>query len=225
MNNMKKIFLIIIILFFFFTAKANAQVTRGVLLVTPFKTEADFDILFPQSTRVLAYLEGIRVEEPLFISLSTIIQKENLEKNGFKPRVIDENADLSRYVLLYSQTENQESSLTTIGEPIKILKHFVILRLPVGKVDSFEMTYGVYDKMPFLDNIQKPPKETPVQPETITKISPIPITEKNPSSGLPLLLISGVLGVVFVVIFVVVLFIIKRKKQLQVVEDEPGVDS
>lgn len=197
-----------------FFQRVNAQVTREILLVTPFKTEKDFDILFPQSMRVLAYLEGENVEEPLFLSLSNATQKEILEKNAFKPRLIDANADINRYVLLYSPLENQEVKLAPFGEPIKILKHYTLLKLPVGATGDAYMSAGAFFKNPFLENIQKPPKETPVMPKFTPIVTATPITPTAPKSDNNTIIIVG--GVVLVLVLaggVGAYIFLKRKKQ------------
>lgn len=166
---MKKILLIIIVLltFFAFRESTYAQVKTGKLAITVYEDREDLDVLFENSLRVLEYLEGVDVEEPLFISLVDDLQIKNIQDNNLKPEVIDENADIDSYILLYHPQENQGERLAGFGNPIQISKHYTLLKLFPGQQFSHEGEGGTFFDIPFQEVIVTPPLRTKTATEAI----------------------------------------------------------
>lgn len=205
---MKKIVTLIFIfsLAFVFTKNAMAQVTTGKLAVTVYETREDIDVLFENSLRVLDYLEGEDVEEPIFLSLISEDQLEILKGKGFLPRIIDENTDLSSYVLLYNPREDQAEKLISFGETIAISKHYTFLKLSLGEVFTHDGEAGAFFDIPFPEVIVTPSLRT----KTATELTVTPVERDQEASSFP---IAIVIAVVLLIISGVGVFIFLKKRK------------
>lgn len=149
-------FLILNSKFLMLNSSVFAQESKMLLLVTSYKTRDHLDVLFAQSTQVLEYLEGKDVEQPIFLSIATDKQRQNLLLAGLNPRILDRDADISRYILLYHPSPNQTNKLEDQGEPIALSKHYTLLTLPYGKSFVNEGVAAEFFEIPFSDVIVTP---------------------------------------------------------------------
>lgn len=215
---MKKIFILalfLILTLLFVPRQTNAAVTKGIMIVTPYRTNKEMDLLFSQSTRVIVDLEPEGSNPKSLISLVNISQKNIIESKGLKPRVIDSNADLDSYVLLYNPKPDQDKVLASYGEPIIISRYYTLLKISQGKEFAFEGPIVKFFNIPFLENIQKPIIVTPVEPRISPTVLPIPVPVQKPVSGLPIFIIGGFLGIL-VAVSVILFLVLKRRKKASV---------
>ena len=82
--------------------KIMAQTNNYYLTVIPYQTREDLDVLFAESSRVIDYLEGEGVEEPIFLSIITEPQRQNLTNKNFKINILDSLNNLNDIFLLPS---------------------------------------------------------------------------------------------------------------------------
>jgi len=183
-----------------------AQSSNLMLAVTEYESRDDIDFLFENSTQVLEYLEGVDVDRPLFLSLITSNQKELYIKKGFDPEILDENTDISRYVLLYNPRPDQASTLTPYGEPFVISSHYTLLKLVPGQTFTHEGESGKFFDVPFSDIISPPP----LRVKTATELTLTP--ERSTTSSSPALLIIIVVIGFAVIIGSALFFYFKKKK-------------
>ncbi len=204
---MKKILLILtlfLLAFLFFRGEGYAQENGGILVVTVYETREDIDILFENSLRVLEYLEGVDVEEPIFLSLVSDQQIKNLQDNNLDPQVIDDNADLDSYILLYNPLENQGEKLSGFGEPIEISKHYTLLKLSPGQEFSHEGEGVAFFDIPFQEVVVTPPLRTKTATEAID------VATENEQSINPVIFV--ILAIVIVGLGIGAFFFIRNKR-------------
>lgn len=212
---MKKLILlttISILILFFLNMPVFAQTNNLLLAVTPYKTREDLDFLFSQSTQVLEYLEGEDVESPIFLSVINEPQKVMYINKGFIPRIIDNNTDIPRYVLLYHPRENQSQKLLELGEVFPISKHYTLLKTLPNKPFTHEDAGLEFFDVPFSKIIVPPPLRTK------TALSPTPaLTSALNISPTPSPALSDnknklftFIGVSFTALLVIILLFIYR---------------
>lgn len=203
---------------FFIFSKTFAQSSNFYLSVIPYQTREDLDILFSQSTRVLDYFEGEGVEKPIFLTIITEPQRQNLLDKGFKIRIVDSLNnlnDISNYTLLYHPKPNQSNLLTNLGKVFVVSKHYTILKTTPDKPFKHEGVAAKFFVIPINNQVVTPPYRT----KTI-----IP-TQKPSPSFTPLLihpLFSGktvLLSLFFTLLIsgVSYLWLKKRKKKIRLV--------
>lgn len=125
--NRLYILAIVLGLFIFSCAKAIAQQTPSMLILTPFTSDAQFEEIQTYSSRILDFY----TEEPrLVLSLTSQPDMEQLTRRGLKVEILDRDADISRYVYLYHKTPNQASRLSGLGEIFAITPYHTLLKLP-----------------------------------------------------------------------------------------------
>ncbi|OGH39101.1 MAG: hypothetical protein A3B44_03315 [Candidatus Levybacteria bacterium RIFCSPLOWO2_01_FULL_38_21] len=187
--------------------KIFAQEVNLLLSVTPYTTRDDTDFLFSQSTKVLAYLEGEEVKEPLFLSLITEQQRKNFINKGFNPKILDYSTDISRYALFYHPKPNQSAKLQAFGEVIPVSSYYTLLKTPVGVTLAHEGVIAEFFDVPFPEKIVPPnleiKKTIPASTGTTFPAS-VPKQEKKEIS--PFWIVFLV-----VVIFIVIVALILRK--------------
>jgi len=201
--------LILFIISLFVPKLSFAQDSSLMLVVTEYETRDDIDFLFENSTRVLEYLEGVDVDRPLFLSLISPEQKEIYIKNGFNPEIIDENADIERFVLLYNPRPDQSEKLKPYGEPIIISSHYTLLKMTVGAEFTHEGESGRFFDIPFSQIISSPPLRT----KTATELTPAPIQE-GALPGQAQWIIIGVIVLVVIIILTIFILWYRKKKNI-----------
>lgn len=207
MNKLIKILLLAFVFFTIFSGSVSAQ-TKRILGVISYVTHEDLLFLFQNTDRTLVYLDGESVERPTFVGIFTNSQRDLIEKRNLKFNVIDENVNLSKYVMLYNPIPDQGKKLDFLGEPIQFTKKFTLLKLHNGKEFTHEGIGGEFFEVPFLEDITPPPNATPIEP--ILKVSQAP-PEKPVSNANAFLIV-----IVFVLIIgaaVGVFLFLKRKNR------------
>lgn len=214
---MKKIIILLLIFIAgcFNVQSVLAQVTDLYLVVVPYQTREDLDILFFNSTRTLQYLDGEDIPKPTFMALLTKDQEQILTSQGYEVKIIDTNTDLSRYILLSNHQKDQSSLLRSLGEVTVISPYLTLLKIPAGQTFIHEGDAIMFDIVPWPEkSIPTPLYRTKTitgtdQPEpTATATTPTPIkTAENPLiSFLPILAIVGF------VIIVLIILVLKKKR-------------
>lgn len=217
-SNMKRLFNPIVYLFLIliltvltlinsFSPVFSQSAEKLIFAIIPYETREDLDFLFANATRVLEYLEGEDVDQPLFLSLITNSQNETLKNKGFSPKIIDNDTDLSRYTLLYHPKEEQAYKLSSYGEVIPISKHYTLLKSPAGKPLVYEGIVAEFFRIPFSKMIASPPPRL-----TITlKPTPSPIKLVPTPTKFPIALWLVIVALIGLLFFVAI--IAARKKQ------------
>lgn len=202
-----KLLLILFALLIVFVQRANAQSEPLSIVAVEYQTRDDIDFLFQNSTQVLEYLEGIEITTPTFLSLVTPEQKNAIQSKGYKIRVIEENADIERFVLLYNPQPDQSEKLRPFGEPIAIGSHYTLLKLPVGGEFTHEGEGARFFDIPFSKIISPPTLRT----KTAEPI-PTPTTSEKDGQYYKPLLIGGIVFIVIAIVIGVILWL-KRRNQ------------
>lgn len=202
--------LFLVFLFLGFAFKVSAQVEENLLLISTYSNDSEMDAIFENSKRVLVYTEGGDNIDAKVLSIATVLQKDTLVEKGIKTEVVIENPDIARYVLLYNPKEGQSKILEDYGKPIIISPYYTLLELEKGKELVFEGPIAKFFAIPFLDEVVRPPKGTPVQP----RISEAPFEQKSDNEGNTNKKIVFVVSLFFVIVIILgaVLFIWKKKK-------------
>lgn len=170
-NNMKRLTVLILILVFllsFVTKVAVAQSASLSIVSIEYQTREDIDFLFANSEQVLEYLEGIEIEKPTFLSLATEEQINTIKGKGYMVKILEKNANIDRFVLLYNPQPSQAAKLKPYGEPIIISSHYTLLKMPEGHEFTHEGESGRFFDIPFSKIISPPPLRT----KTVLEIAP-----------------------------------------------------
>ena len=209
-NSLLTLFLSIFFLGLAF--KVSAQTTEDILLISTYSNDNEMDAIFVNSKRVLVYTEGGKDIDAKVLSIATVLQRDTLVEKGIKTEVVTKNPDLKRYVMLYNPKEDHSSSLEEYGKPIIISPYYTLLELEKGKELVFEGPIAKFFSIPFLDEVVRPPKGTPVQP----RISQAPIEqepENNETTSKKIVFIVSLLFVIALILGVALLVWKKRKTQ------------
>ena len=209
-NSLLTLFLSIFFLGLAF--KVSAQTTEDILLISTYSNDNEMDAIFVNSKRVLVYTEGGKDIDAKVLSIATVLQRDTLVEKGIKTEVVTKNPDLKRYVMLYNPKEDQSSILEEYGKPIIISPYYTLLELEKGKELVFEGPIAKFFSIPFLDEVVRPPKGTPVQP----RISQAPIEqepENNETTSKKIVFIVSLLFVIALILGVALLVWKKRKTQ------------
>lgn len=190
-----------------------AEETNLLLAVTPYSTRDDIDILFANSQKTLIYLSGEDLEQPLFISLINKDQEKILTDKGFKPRILDNNTNLSRYTLLYSPQEDQFNELKNQGEIFQIAKHYAFLKSPPNKPFEHTGEAAKFFDIPFPPVVIPPPLRTKTvstpTPSLTVKSAPISkIINEKPSNYMIFISL-----IILILIASGITFVLIKKKQ------------
>jgi hypothetical protein len=140
-----------------------AQPHGYFLSVIPYQTREDLDVLFTQSSRVLDYFEGEGVEEPIFLSIITEPQRQNLINKNFKVNILDSLNnlnDIESYTLLYHPQPDQSKLLTNLGKVLVVSKHYTILKTTSEKPFKYEGEVAKFFIIPFAKQVVTPPYRT-----------------------------------------------------------------
>jgi len=194
-------------LFFLLFPSAAVAQEKLFLAVTYYETLEQKSALFDYSTQVLNYFEGDSAEKTTFLSLITGEQQQILARYGLLPEILDNDTDLSRYVLLSSphpQYQIQTNELNKIGEIFILSRHHVLLRLQVGKTFIPTGEAAKLVRIPFPEKYVKP--DIVIKPISPTSIILSPTIQK-PTSFLLLFL----LVVSFFISFLLTGFILRKK--------------
>lgn len=208
-NSLVALFLSV--LFLGMTSQVSAQATEDILLITTYSNDSEMDAIFENSKRVLVYTEGGNEDPAKVISISTLAQKDVLVKMGMQIEIAARDPDLERYVLLYNPKEDQSNVLEEYGKPIIVSRYYTLLELEKGKELVFEGPIAKFFTIPFLDEVVRPPKGTPVQP----RISQAPVDQKSGSreaANKKMIFIMSLFFLITLILIGVIIFIIKKRK-------------
>ena len=195
----------------------QAQQPTTILISTTYKTRADLDFLFGNSSIVLKYLEGEEIEEPVFLALVTPLNRLKIERQGLPVQVIDENPDLTRYKFYFTYESGHGDKLSKFGTVTILNSHHTLLRLPETApadfhVDGFDIEFF---ESPLTGPLPSPKYQTATITRTPTiNESPIPArtsgeTKKPKVSTIILLTV----GIIFIVASFIIAITIFRKQQ------------
>lgn len=194
-----------------------AQPSRYFLSAIPYQTREDLDFLFSQSSRVIDYLEGEGVEEPIFLTIITEPQRQNLMSKDFKIKVLDglnNLNDINNYTLLYHPQPDQSNLLSNRGKILVVSPHYTLLKTTPEKPFKHEGEAAKFFIIPFAKEIVTPPYRTKtIVPPTKP---PLPLITPTP---LPSPLIKTVFVSLFLSLIisgVIYLFSQRREKKLPI---------
>jgi len=200
------------VLFLGLAFRVSAQTTEDILLISTYSNDSEMDAIFENSKRVLVYTEGGDQDPAKVLSISTLTQKDILVKMGIQIEIAAQDPDLARYVLLYNPKEDQSKVLEDYGKPIIISRYYTLLELEKGKELVFEGPIAKFFTIPFLDEVVRPPKGTPVQP----RISQIPVEQKpenKEKASKKIIFMASLFFVIILILGAVFLILKKRKAQ------------
>lgn len=196
-----------------------AQSPNYFLSVIPYQTREDLDVLFTQSSRVIDYLEGEGIEEPIFLSIITEPQRQNLTNKNFKIRVLDSLNnlnDISNYTLLYHPQPDQSNLLINLGKVFVVSKHYTILKSSPEKPFVYQGAAAKFFIIPFAKVVVTPPYRTKTIVPTKPPLPSPPAggPAKSPFPLIKTIFVSLILSLI--IIGVVYLFFQSRKKKLTI---------
>lgn len=195
-----------------YVKSAEDEESSLTLAVVAFKDLVEIDRLYQNTTSPIDYLMGEDVDVPQFLGLFTDEQLNNLKEIGYEPRVVEQNANLSNYVLLNHQQPNQGDKLQDLGEVFEITPHYFFVKIAPGKTYTHEGVLGEFFDLTLPKDSSPPPYRTiriTLAP-TPTDI-PVNITPSTPAKSgsfarsilfvIGALLIFGIFVAVFIVLF------------------------
>lgn len=204
----------IVFLLTFLVPQVFAQ-TKLNFITADYSTRDDLDVLFANSTRVLNYLEGRDVEKPFMLALVTDTQKDILTGKGYRLTVIDPNAEIERYQLLYSPFENSTAALKGVGESvIPLSKHYILIKFAPGQFYSDENAKGDYFKIGFPEVVATPPLRTKeaLSTPTPTPVKAASVPKETKKFSDIIYVIPGLLFLILLGLITFILIMKKRKK-------------
>ena len=188
-----------------------------------YQTREDLDILFTNSSRVLEYLDGEDVEKPLFLAMVTDSQMENIAAANLPITVIERDASLGRFVLLYHPKPDQSGILEGMAERvIPISQHYTLVKYSEGKTFEHTGPASSFFDIPFAEVVVTPPlrTKTAIQPQAITSPPAKVSNELQPNT----LLVVGIGILAFVLILGGTFFLIKkRRRKAPPMQQEPSI--
>lgn len=189
---MKKLFVALILLFLI-TPSVLAQEPL-MLATTRYQTYTDLQNIFTTSTRVLNYLEGEDIEAPFALFLLTENQRLTLANMGFDLTIIDPDAEITTYILLYHPLPDQANKLTLQGSIYPLSRHVTLLKLPPGEEFVHEGVASEFFEMPFQERVLLPTIQTKrLEPNMATRL---PATQELRQSSRYLLLVLSTILVI-----------------------------
>lgn len=145
-----------------------AYATEGTLnlVVVPYATPNELDVLFEHSQRPLEYLDGEDVSTTLFIGLFTRSQLETLTRSGLHPEVLDTDPDMTRYVYLYNALPDSASILSSYGDVFVLSPHHTLLKLASGVAFEHTKETSNFHVVPIPSSLARPIKKiaSPLSP-------------------------------------------------------------
>ncbi len=195
----------LLISLFLFRSEVTAQRPGLFIVAVDYQTRDDIDFLFENSSQVLEYLEGIDIDRPTFLSIVTDQQKNTIKSKGYNLKILEENADVNRFVLLYNPQPDQSEKLRPFGDPIVISAHYTLLKMPIGKEFTHEGESGRFFDIPFSTIISPPPLRTKTATEVVI------VSEQNQfnNNNLPVILLI----IFFVLVLGIGIYIYIKKRR------------
>lgn len=195
---------------FLFQSTISAQISPN-LYVAPYITAQDLNYVFENSTKILDYIDGDDIEQPVIVFSATDDQYEVLRSKGIRPELIEEQADLSHYVYVYHPASNKAPLLSNYGTVYAITSHHALLKISNPDTFEFKGELVQFSRLPLGQNVEKPAGVSTSSPATLdlqnVKWAPAPFSWKN-LFGLLTPLIIGI-----IIIAGVAWYTLKRRKK------------
>ncbi len=215
---MKKLFLFIIIFCFYSISPhlVHGQSTNLQLALVYYHTPEELQTIFSTSTNVLEFLEGEDIASPVLLGLFSESQISTLrERSKYRIVLVDTNADLSRYVLLWHPQEDKGHLLEIYGTIIALSPKHTLVKLDEGKSFSHEGVGAEFFETP----LTLEPIATPLPREELGTANPPTPTEKKvtppKTSSSPFLFIMFAVILVVAGVIGVAVWIKKRKTRME----------
>ncbi len=131
---MKKLLLIIVgiilasTLLYYYQYQSNAQSTPLLLAKITYNTDAEFEKAWNGSTSVHYYYEQQQTKGSYMISRLTQAQFDRLTVQGLKGEIVDQNPDMSKYMIAYSPQAAPLQSFAELGEAEAIDTRFTLVK-------------------------------------------------------------------------------------------------
>lgn len=170
------------------------------LIVVSYYQNSDLEVLISNAMHVVDYGYPTEIDVHTFVSLATQDQFVSLYRHGFKPETLDPEADLGRYVYLYSEAPNRASILSEFGQVFAVTPNYAILKTAEGvsfdpeKAAGFEVRQLLYE--------ERESQEITIVPTKQPFVSTTPPAYQKLDSGIIMalvlvgLLIAGLAGVI-----------------------------
>lgn len=203
--------------------RIESQPTGLSMLIVDYKNLEDIKFLFENSSRVLGYFEDVDGGEPFFMMLATLEQQKIIADKNFVVRVVDSNATLSDYILLYNHQVDQSEKLTPYAKVTRLSPHYTLINVPSGKdFDPHSIPDAVeFGPVPFLEEISPPPQvNTANDAPTATP----EVSQNKPDNSQLLLIVLSASGVLLLVSVAGFIWLRKRKKADVTVTEIPKSD-
>ncbi len=193
-----------------YVKSAEDETGSLTLAVIPFKDLVEIDRLYQNTTSPIDYLMGEDVDVPEFLGLFTDEQLNTLRTLGYEPRIVEQNANLSNYVLLNHQQPNQGNKLRDLGEVFEITPHYYFVKLTPGKTFTHDGVLGEFFDLTLPKDSSPPPYRTiritlAPTPTDVPSGTPASTNNKSGSMMQPILFIIGALLIfgLFVAVLIV----------------------
>jgi Zn-dependent M28 family amino/carboxypeptidase len=196
---------------------AQAAEKGTILAVVPFRDLTEIDTLITNTSTYIDYIMGKDVPDPQFLGLFSQDQITVLEQLGYKPRIVDPNADLSQYVFLYHPSPDQGDKLLSIGDIFAVNPNYFLVKLAPGQEFSNEGVLGEFFDLEMPQNSAPPPYRTPritLAPTPTGIPQPTDVKASTSSTSRGSVLLIGLLLFVALVIAAIFAYVkIVRKDQ------------
>lgn len=139
--NMKKIVFLLIALIvaggllWNFQYRSRATSSIMLLVKVTYNNDAEFENAFDGSTSVHYFYEQPTSANSFMISKMTVVQHTKLLAQGFKTEIIEENPDMTKYMVAYSPQAAPIQSFAEIGEADALDSRFTLVK--AGSADQY----------------------------------------------------------------------------------------
>lgn len=149
------------------TMQAQSPQRQLMVAVTPYQQLQKLDFFFEHSVYSLGYYDGNAVQPSVFLSMITPEQKEEYIKNGYQPKIIDDNAGdvIQYYEIRDNQGVNQYTKLTDstyrqqgLELVYPLTPHITLIKLTKG-IEYSQLTIPYlknYKEIQFTGSISRP---------------------------------------------------------------------
>ena len=130
---------------------AHAQETFQ-LIVVPYTSDKNLTSIYQEVEKVFDIIKPPEAPEPIVLAAATSEQVVNLKKQGFQVDVLDDKAELEKYVYLFATDVNLIPQLTSLGEVQTVTNNRILVKLAQDKDFSPTGIYSEFFKLPFNTN-------------------------------------------------------------------------
>ncbi len=117
-----------------FQYRSGATNTAMLLVKVTYNNDVEFEKAFDGSTSVHYFYEQPTSKNSFMISKMTVAQHAKLMAQGFKTEIIEENPDMSKYMVAYSPQAAPVQSFAEIGEAEVLDPRFTLIK--AGSADQ-----------------------------------------------------------------------------------------